>query len=246
MPLEIEAHTRAGRPARGAAGPAAAARRGPILIGLINNMPDSALQSTETQFGGLLQAAAGPQAVKLRFSSLPELPRSPEALEHLARSYWPIDELLAEPPDALIVTGTEPRAPRLADEPYWQRLVQLLAWTEAHTIASVWSCLAAHAVVEILDGIQRQRLAEKRCGVYEHSILDGAPAAGRGQRAADDASLALERAAPCGAARSRLYPPQLVGRDRSGCLPPPAAQPPAFLPGPSGVRGHDAAQGVSP
>ena len=137
MPLEIEAHTRAGRPARGAAGPAAAARRGPILIGLINNMPDSALQSTETQFGGLLQAAAGPQAVKLRFSSLPELPRSPEALEHLARSYWPIDELLAEPPDALIVTGTEPRAPRLADEPYWQRLVQLLAWTEAHTIASV-------------------------------------------------------------------------------------------------------------
>ena len=174
MPLEIEAHTRAGRPARAAAGPTGA-RRGPVLIGLINNMPDSALQSTETQFGGLLQAAAGPQAVKLRFSSLPELPRSPEALEHLGRSYWPIDELLAEPPDALIVTGTEPRAPRLADEPYWQRLVELLAWTEAHTIASVWSCLAAHAVVEILDGIQRRRLEEKRCGVYEHSILEGHP-----------------------------------------------------------------------
>ena len=174
MPLEIEAHTRAGRPAHAAAGPPGA-RRGPVLIGLINNMPDSALQSTETQFGGLLQAAAGAQAVRLRFSSLPELPRSPEALEHLTGSYWPIDELLAEPPDALIVTGTEPRAPRLAEEPYWQRLVQLLAWTEAHTIASVWSCLAAHAVVEILDGIQRQRLAEKRCGVYGHSILEGHP-----------------------------------------------------------------------
>jgi homoserine O-succinyltransferase/O-acetyltransferase len=175
MPLEIEAHTRAGRPARGAAHPAAPARRDPILIGLINNMPDSALQSTETQFGGLLHAAAGPQEVRLRLSSLPQLPRSPEALEHLTRSYWPIDEFLADPPDALIVTGTEPRAPRLADEPYWQRLVELLAWTEAHTIASVWSCLAAHAVVEILDGIQRQRLAEKRCGVYAHSILEGHP-----------------------------------------------------------------------
>jgi homoserine O-succinyltransferase/O-acetyltransferase len=173
MPVDIEGRTRLGQRAQPAA--SSPARAGPILIGLINNMPDAALQSTEAQFGGLLQGAAGPQAVRVRFSSLPELPRSPEALEHIARSYWPIEELLADPPDALIVTGTEPRAARLTEEPYWARFVELLGWAEAHTIASIWSCLAAHAVVERLDGIQRQRLAEKRSGVYAHSILSGHP-----------------------------------------------------------------------
>jgi homoserine O-succinyltransferase len=171
MPLEIEPYTSARR----SAGTGVAAHGAPILIGLINNMPDAALESTESQFGGLLQAASGTQAVTLRVSSVPELPRSREALGHIARSYWPIDELLAEPPDALIVTGTEPRTPRLTEEPYWQRFVQLLGWAQAHTVASIWSCLAAHAVVENLDGIRRQRLPEKRCGVYAHSILTGHP-----------------------------------------------------------------------
>jgi homoserine O-succinyltransferase len=153
-----------------------------IRIGLINNMPDSALQSTEVQFGGLLERAASKAQIKLRLSSFPELPRGEEALGQIARRYWPLDELLAEPLDALIVTGTEPRAPRLADEPYWHRFGQLLEWAETHTHASIWSCLAAHAAVQSLDGVERQRMAEKRSGVYEHQtqaedpLLAGAPA----------------------------------------------------------------------
>jgi homoserine O-succinyltransferase len=146
---------------------------GPIRIGVINNMPDAALKSTEAQFCGLLAGAAGSEPVTVRLSSFPELPRGSEALEAIERSYWPIEELLGEPLDALIVTGTEPRAPRLSDEPYWQRFGQLLEWAQAHTVASVWSCLAAHAAVETLDGIQRQRLPQKRCGIYEHSVLSG-------------------------------------------------------------------------
>src|SRR5215475_8818974 len=116
MPLEIEAPT-ARRPARAA--DRSPAGRAPIVIGLINNMPDAALHSTETQFRSLLSAAAGTQQVTLRFSSFPELPRAVEAREHIARDYWPIEELLTSPLDAFIVTGTEPRAARLSDEPYW-------------------------------------------------------------------------------------------------------------------------------
>ena len=142
-----------------------------VRIGLINNMPDSALQSTEAQFRGLLEGAAGDMPVTVRLSSFPELPRGAEALGHIERSYWPLGELLDAPLDALIVTGTEPRAARLADEPYWRRFAELLDWASKHTLASVWSCLAAHAAVETLDGIQRQRLSQKRSGVYEHSTL---------------------------------------------------------------------------
>jgi homoserine O-succinyltransferase/O-acetyltransferase len=143
-----------------------------LRIGLINNMPDAALQSTEAQFFGLLNAAAGSQSVTVRLSSFPELPRSAEALAQIG-SYWPVEELLGERLDALIVTGTEPKAARLADEPYWPRFAQLLEFVQAHRIASIWSCLAAHAAVESLDGIQRQRLPQKRCGVYVHRTLAG-------------------------------------------------------------------------
>jgi homoserine O-succinyltransferase/O-acetyltransferase len=198
MPLEIEAHTGARYTAPAAGEPIAASPprsdatasaatsvrasgarltvRGEsraLVIGLVNNMPDSALEATERQFTALLEAAAGTRPLTLRLSSLPELPRSPEALSRIAREYWPLEELLAGRPDALIVTGTEPRAAQLAEEPYWGSLGALLDWARAHTATSIWSCLAAHAVVEILDGIRRQRLAEKRSGVYAHSILGG-------------------------------------------------------------------------
>jgi len=192
MPLEIEAHTGARHAAAAssgtaavvgaAAGPAGSsdrlaspAKTRPIVIGLVNNMPDSALEATERQFAGLLDAAAGPRRLRLRLSSLPELPRSPEALTRIGRDYWPLAELLADRPDTLIVTGTEPRAAQLTAEPYWSSLVSLLAWARTHTATSIWSCLAAHAVVESLDGIRRERLAEKRSGVYAHQILAGHP-----------------------------------------------------------------------
>jgi homoserine O-succinyltransferase len=170
MPVELESHSAAScarlAPHQGELPPA-------IVIGLVNNMPDPALHSTENQFAGLLQAASEGQRVQLRLTSLPGLPRSREALEHIRASYWPLEELRAGPLDALIVTGTEPRAPVLTEEPYWQQFVDLLAFARRHTVASVWSCLAAHGAVLHLDGIERRRLAEKRCGVYPHAILKG-------------------------------------------------------------------------
>ena len=93
-------------------------RNSAVVVGLVNNMPDAALESTEAQFSGLLRAAAGSRTVHLRFTSFAELPRAAEARAHIARSYWPLEALLAEAPDGLIVTGTEPHAPRLRDEPY--------------------------------------------------------------------------------------------------------------------------------
>jgi homoserine O-succinyltransferase len=172
MPVEIEPRS---APPRTRSAAYRHAGEGALSIGLVINMPDAALHSTETQFSGLLREASGGQPVRLRLSSLPELPRSPEALQHIGQSYWPLEELLAEPLDGLIVTGTEPRAAVLAEEPYWQSFVALLNFAREHIVASIWSCLAAHGAVLSMDGVERQRLAEKRCGVYQHGILRGHP-----------------------------------------------------------------------
>jgi homoserine O-succinyltransferase/O-acetyltransferase len=170
MPVDIEPRRTRSTPPRTSTG-----QRGPeaaVRIGVINNMPDSALASTEAQFCGLLKAAAGSQRVTVRLSTFPELARSAEGRAHTA-GYWLIEDLLAEPLDALIITGTEPKQALLSDEPYWHRFAQTVEFARRHTHASIWSCLAAHAAVETLDGLRRERLPEKRCGVYPHEVLSG-------------------------------------------------------------------------
>ena len=48
-----------------------------LTIGLINNMPDSALQATERQFTQLLKAGAGNSRIHLHCLSLPSVKRTP-------------------------------------------------------------------------------------------------------------------------------------------------------------------------
>ena len=153
----------------------------PIVLGLVNNMPDAALRSTERQFREVLSAASQNRAVCLRLFSLPELPRADSIRSHLDRYYEDIDELWVSHLDGLIVTGTPPCAPRLMDESYWRTLTKLVDWAEDNSSSTVWSCLAAHAAVLYLDGIERQRLDTKLSGVFDcvkatdHPILRGAP-----------------------------------------------------------------------
>ena len=138
-----------------------------LTIGLVNNMPDSALQATERQFTRLLQAAAGDNHIRLHCFSLPSVKRSSQARRLMQERYSDIADLGRLQIDGLIVTGAEPNAATLAEEPFWQDLTALIDWAEANTRSAIWSCLAAHAAVLHLDGIERQRLDLKCSGVYE-------------------------------------------------------------------------------
>lgn len=153
-----------------------------ITIGLVNNMPDSALSATERQFVALLAAAAGTTRVRLRSYALPGVPRSERGREYVRRSCSPVEELWGTPLDAVIVTGTEPRSRDLRDEPYWPSLTQLFAWAEKNTRSAIWSCLAAHAAVLHLDGIERRPLEDKRFGVFECAVAADALTAGLPRR----------------------------------------------------------------
>ncbi len=138
-----------------------------ITIGLVNNMPDAALESTERQFMALLGAAATDAAVRLKLFSIAEIPRADHARRKLVERYRDVSELWDARLDGLIVTGTEPRAANLKDEPYWATLGRLVDWARENTAATIWSCLAAHAAVLHADGIERCRLAEKRFGIFD-------------------------------------------------------------------------------
>lgn len=166
------ARPRSVEPARKSPAPA-------LEIGLLNNMPDSALQATERQFMRLVNAGADGMPVRLHFYSLPVVPRSAETRARMAGVYSDIAELGRVPLDGLIVTGTEPKAPTLRAEPYWDDLTRIVDWAGRHTLSTVWSCLAAHAAVLHLDGIERRFLGEKCSGMFpvasvaDDPLLDG-------------------------------------------------------------------------
>jgi homoserine O-succinyltransferase len=142
-----------------------------IELGILNNMPDAALERTERQFFTLLTPAAHDLLVRVRFFSLSALERHAAGREHLARhAYESAADIANADLDALIVTGTEPREPDLRREAYWNELAQVFHWLAAEGPSTLFSCLAAHAAVLHYDGIERRRLAEKRFGVFEHVV----------------------------------------------------------------------------
>ena len=91
-------------------------------------------------------------AVRLTLYTLPEVPRTEFGRQQVS-SYSSIDELWDRRHDGLIVTGTEPRAADLKDEPFWGSLTRVLEWAEHHTYSTILSCLAAHAGILHIDGI---------------------------------------------------------------------------------------------
>ncbi len=153
-----------------------------INIGLLNIMPDAALEATERQFLTLLNAAADDCWIRVSYFSISEVPRTERGRNYLSQSYLDARSLRETNLDALIVTGTEPKAANLMDEPYWAALTNVIDWAEQHTVSTIWSCLAAHAAVLYLDDIERQPVGEKCFGVFDfamvvgHSITDNLPA----------------------------------------------------------------------
>lgn len=150
-----------------------------VRIALINNMPDPALEDTETQFFDLLATAAGDLAVHVQLYSLPEIARGDRARQHMNGFYGDLRAISSTRVDALIITGTEPHEADLRKESYWGTLVDLLDWAEHHTVSTILSCLAAHASVLHSDGIARHLLSDKRFGVFneqkvsQHFLISG-------------------------------------------------------------------------
>jgi homoserine O-succinyltransferase len=141
--------------------------KGCIKIGLINNMSDEALKATERQFISLLESASDNMPIHLSFYTLPGVPRSDFTAGHISRRYSNIEELWEGHLDGLIVTGREPRAVNLPDEPYWDSFTRMLAWAQENTQATVFSCLAAHAAIQHMDGIRRVQRDDKVFGIFE-------------------------------------------------------------------------------
>ena len=152
-----------------------------VVIAFVNNMPDAAIRSSERQFKGLLQAGAGDFEVELKGFICPGIPRSDIARATFLQSYSDLEELWDSKIDGLIVTGAEPLASSISEEPFWPALADLIDWARENTVSTIWSCLAAHAAVYRLSGVSRRHMGRKLSGLFEcsksleHPLVAGAP-----------------------------------------------------------------------
>lgn len=156
--------------------------RATLHIGLVNNMPDAFLRTTELQFARLLKEAAGGFDVRLHLFAMPEILRGEDVRSRMDGFYANAATIPEAGMDALIITGAGQNAERLSDEPYWRALTRLMDWAASGTAATLFSGAAAHAAVLHLDNIRRRPLPKKLSGVFaslraaEDALLTGVPA----------------------------------------------------------------------
>jgi len=142
-----------------------------LHIGLLNMMPDAALKVTERQYMHLLGSSNQIVQLYVHPFTVPGLARSPETQAYIDAHYEPFDRLREEGLDGLIVSGANVTHPSLDLETFWHPLREVIRWASRSVTSVLCSCLATHALVQMLHGVHRRPLLAKRWGVYPHRVL---------------------------------------------------------------------------
>jgi len=143
-----------------------------LHIGLLNMMPDAALAATERQFFRLVGQSNQIAQFYVHPFSLAGLARSADARAHIERWYEPFERIREQGLDGLIITGANVAGRNLADQPFWEPLIEVVDWAYEKVTSTLCSCLATHAVMQFRYGQTRRPLPAKRWGVYAHRVVD--------------------------------------------------------------------------
>ena len=143
-----------------------------LHIGLLNMMPDAALEATERQFFRLVGESNPIAQFYMHPFTLDELPRGEKASKHIEQYYDSFDDIQRDGLDALIITGANVTGSELSTECFWEPLTRVIDWAAKNVTSTLCSCLATHAVMQYRHGQTRRHMEQKRWGVFSHSIMD--------------------------------------------------------------------------
>ena len=140
-----------------------------LHVGLLNMMPDAALEATERQFMRLVGSCNRIAQIHVHPFAVDAEVRGLKARDYIRRYYESFDDVRRAGLDALVISGANPAQPDMEDEPFWDPLVEVMEWASEHVCSVVCSCLATHAYLKHFHGVARRRcLPDKRWGVYRH------------------------------------------------------------------------------
>ena len=145
-----------------------------LHIGLLNMMPDAALEATERQFFRLIGESNQIAQFYMHPFTLDELARGDKGRAHIDAYYESFEAIKAQGLDALIITGANVVGTELAEQSFWQPLIEVIDWAYDNVTSTLCSCLTTHAVMQFRYGQKRRPLGFKRWGVYPHRVVDRA------------------------------------------------------------------------
>ncbi|MBE8190100.1 MAG: homoserine O-succinyltransferase [Candidatus Thioglobus sp.] len=139
-----------------------------LHIGLLNIMPDAALEATERQFVRLIGRSNQIAQFYLHPFTLPAIGRGDKAAEHISKYYQSFDEIKSRGLDALIITGADPNLLKV----FYQQLKSVVDWAYENVTSTLFSCVATHSVFQFRYNQPRQLMAEKCWGIFAHQVTD--------------------------------------------------------------------------
>ncbi len=143
-----------------------------LHVGLLNMMPDAALEATERQFFRLVGESNPIAQFYVHPFTIPSLPRGPAGQAHLDRYYESFETIREQGLDALIITGANVTHADLSQEPFWDPLIEVIDWAWGNVTSTLCSCLATHAVMQFRYGQKRVKQPKKVWGVFEHRVTE--------------------------------------------------------------------------
>jgi homoserine O-succinyltransferase len=143
-----------------------------LHVGLLNMMPDAALEATERQFFRLVGESNPIAQFYVHPFTLPSLQRGEAGQGHVDQYYESFEAIRRQGLDALIITGANVTHADLSEEPFWDPLIEVIDWAWENVTSTLCSCLATHAVMQFRYGQKRIRQIEKVWGVFEHRVMD--------------------------------------------------------------------------
>ena len=141
-----------------------------LHIGLLNMMPDAALEITERQFMRLVGNSNQIAQFYVHVFSVPGLDRSRKTAAYIDRYYTTFEQVKQEGLDALIITGANVANPSLDQENFWQPLTDVIEWARENVTSTLCSCLSTHALMKYFYQIDRAKRDTKKWGVFEHRV----------------------------------------------------------------------------
>jgi len=142
-----------------------------LHIGLLNIMPDAALEATERQFFRLVGACNQIAQFHVHPFTIEGLERGPQARAHINQYYESFEQIKQDGLDALIISGANVTHAHLSEEDFWQPLTEVFSWAKENVTSILCSCLATHALIEYCYGIERIPQKQKCWGVFSHKVL---------------------------------------------------------------------------
>lgn len=141
-----------------------------LHVGILNMMPDTALQVTERQFMRLVGNSNQIAQFYVHLFSVSGLDRSPETQNYIDEYYTTFEAIKRDGLDALIITGANVANPSLDQENFWQPLTEVIEWARENVTSTMCSCLSTHALMKYFYQIDRVKRDTKKWGVFGHRV----------------------------------------------------------------------------